>query len=344
MRNRKLFLLAIALAFLLSAMGLAFAPASAMAASYLGGDAIPPDPDDPFGSTYVVVSGEISTGTINVRLIIEAGDAPDEYGDAIPGTAFRKEFAVSISDDLNPGNTVNTLLRAIDNNGNNGLAFYGVQGTNLVAFTETTNYLASVEVNDNYDAEWTDGGVAWTYAFNGWVFRVNDKFPAMEDSPDNWIGANILQTPLYDGDVVHLFYDLPSKLSPEEDDLAATFVRAKFNDYKNTTKKLTVQIQGHKTYIDPYNNNQMNVYNYANLGHGVIASLYAADGTTLAQRGQPSSEAGIVTFTNKNLAPGTYIVKTVPSYYEGEDTTFDTNIDNEYFVLTGAYCKITITE
>jgi hypothetical protein len=342
MRNKKLLSLVLALAFVFSAMGLAFAPSSAMAANtgqFLEGNAIPPT-TSPDCSTYEVVSGEISTGSITVTLVIEAGNSNAANGNVEQGTAFRREITKTIGADGSQ-NTVKSLLMAV--NGEDDLFF-----PNLTA---STDYLDVVEIDGGYNATWEEG----TWGLDGWVFRVNDKFPVQfftdEQGQTGWRGTEIHDTPLYDGNVVHFFYDFPSNFfggNPPSGDLAANYVRAVYKGFvPSDDKKLTVQLQGHKTYIlQNYPDYIMSVYNYEDLGSGVIASLYKKENgvLTLVQGGQPSWADGTVTFSgNVALASGgTYVVKTVPTYYYTTNTTWDDRVNTAYFILTGAYSEITI--
>jgi hypothetical protein len=348
MKHRnKVWLLVTALAFVFSAIGLGFVqPAAAATGEYLSGNAIPPND----GSAYEV--GGTSSGPIHVTLVIEAGVVLDEdgYVDPVAGPAFRKEISADIS---GTSNTVTSLLHAVDGTNDLGLVFKGRnnQGT-LIAFTNSTDYLAAV-VSD--DVKWVDGSVALTYAFNGWVVRINDKFPVRKisgRSGEGWEGTNILQTPIVSGDVVHLFYDMPSDLykgsgsSEGSGNIAANYVRAVYKNFANNT--LTVQLQGHKTYIDPNNNNIMNVYNYFNLGAGVTASLYNENGIPVKDNNNKnllstSNANGEVTFTSNSLtAGGKYIVKTTSTYYHNTDPDWDERVGGAFFVLTGAYSKIAI--
>jgi hypothetical protein len=325
MRNKKLFSLVIAIAFLFSAMGLvAFAPSSASAAvSYLDGTAIPPDPSDPDCSTVLV------DNTIEVTFIIEAGDAldPDGYVD-VPNTRFRKELSVAVSADFGKAITVTTLLDKVD--GTNGLTFYGKSGNNLVPFDDSTDYLAAVEVSgaSPYPATWEAG----VLGYDGWVFRVNDKYLVkVTDDGQGYEGLSILQTALADGDTVHFFYDFPSTLFG--DDYTANYVRGVFEDLTGNT--LTVQLQGHTTNIHG-NPPIMDVNDYADLAvSGISASLYQADGVTPVGGTATSGATGEVTFAG--VASGTYVLKTVPTYH-----VYGGDLDDAFFNLTGAYSEIIV--
>jgi hypothetical protein len=334
MKHRKLWSFVIALAFLFSAMGMAFAPSSAVAANpgdYLSGDAIPPTSDADC-STYLI--GEPTTDAISVTLVMEAANAYDYMADVKPGTAFRKELQVSLTGA--GGKTISSVLIAADAAPANGLAFFDEHGA---AFGPTSKELKKVVLSGSYSATWQAGFVG----FDGWEYRINDKFPVQLTSNGlGYEGPYPYDTPVYNGDVVHFFFEFPSDLDEEYAHLEANYVRAVYKGFNNTTKKLTAQLQGHKVYIEPISPYIMSVYNYVNLGSGMIASLYDATGTTLIQRGQPSDLNGVVTFTDNSLVPGTYVIKTVPAYYYDNDEEWFYGGDAPYFTLTGAYSFVTI--
>jgi uncharacterized surface anchored protein len=110
-------------------------------------------------------------------------------------------------------------------------------------------------------------------------------------------------------------------------------VRGVFDGYDGSDP--VIQLQGHKTNIHG-SDAIMGVDDYVDLGEGVTASIYRLDGTQVGTS-EESDPAGEVTFTD--LAPGTYILKTVPTYYEDEE---EYGFENAFFILTGAYSEITI--
>jgi hypothetical protein len=354
MRNKKLFSFVIGLAFLFSALGLAFAPSSALAETgeewglgeltlakvtagpgdYLSGDAIPPYPYNPDPDNYsAYLIGEKVSDEITVTFIIEAGNAKPTASSLTQGTAFRKEFQVSLTGPSDK--TITSVLMAVDADPSNGLALFDTSGN---PFGPASKELKKVVLSGSYSATWEAGKLA----FDGWEYRINDLFPT-EPTEDGlgYQGPYPYDTPVYDGDIVHFFYDIPADVFGGSGNLAANYVRAKYGSFDSTNKKLTVQLQGHKLYIEP-TDYILDVFNYVNLGSGMIASLYAADGSTLLQAGQPSWADGTVTFTNNSLAPGKYVVKTVPAYYYTTSTLWARRVNTAYFTQTGAYSEITI--
>jgi hypothetical protein len=344
------------LAFVFSAMGLAFAPSSALAETgeewglggptitkvtagpgdYLSGDAIPPYPENPDPDNYsAYLIGEPTTDEISVTFVIEAGNVKPNLRSVTQGTAFRKEQQVSLTG--TDAKTITSVLMAVDADPTNGLALLDENDT---AFGPTSKELKTVVLSGTYSATWKAGQLG----FDGWEYRINDLFPTKPTEDGlGYEGPYPYDTPVYDGNVIHFFYDIPADVFGGSGNLAANYVRAKYSSFDSSAGKLTVQLQGHKLYIEP-TNYVMDVYNYVNLGSGMIASLYAADGTTLLQARQPSWTDGTVTFTDSNIAAGMkYIVKTVPAYYYTTNTAWAVRINTAYFTQTGAYSEIEIT-
>jgi hypothetical protein len=301
----------------------------------LSGDAIPPYPYNPDPDNYsAYLIGEPVTDEITVTFIIEAGNAKPSISSLTQGTAFRKEFQVPLAG--SDPKTITSVLMAVDADPANGLAFFDWNGN---PFGPASMQLAKVVLSGSYSATWEAGRIG----FDGWECRINDLFPT-ELTYDGlaYRSPYSYETPVYDGDIIHFFYEFPTDLSASIGHLETNYVRAKFGSFDSTAKKLTVQLQGHKFYIDPLPPYTISVFNYTNLGSGFIASLYAADGTTLLQAGQPSWADGTVTFTNNSLASGTYIVKTVPGYYYTTNAAWGRRINTAYLTQTGAYSEITI--
>ncbi len=295
---------------------------------YLEGDAIPPTSSVDC-STYLVVEPASET-SIDVTFVIEAGDALEDY-EISEGSAFRLELPVSMSK-VSGLYTVTDLLDEV--NGSNGLEFYGANNS---AFTASTDYLDTVVYDDGIDEyTWKAGSLG----FDGWVFRVNDKFPVRVTSDLlGYEGTSILQTYLEDGDVVHFFYDLPSDLDSTSGSIAAKYVRGIYDS--SSTGSLTVQLQAHTTYIEPVSPFIYNVNNYIDMGSGVVARLYDSSGNPIGTS-QTSGSNGKVTFTNAGIGSGTYILKTNSVLYETNDPGWDWLVNGVYFELTGAYSKIII--
>lgn len=326
LKSRKLLAMLLALM-----MVLAILPMSAMAAGtgdYLAGNAIPPNPANPDSSTYEM-SVPASADSITVTLVIEAGDVIDlDWWEVVPDTSFRLEIPVTLGDGITSNTyTVTDLLAEVD--GTYDLTFYGKQGNSYIPFTDTTTYLAAVE----YDGDtWYDS----TYVFGGWAMRVNDQFP-VEPTADTlgYQGTGIIDTYIDDGDIIHFFFDYPTQFSPSDPNYAANFVRGIYEGH--TATNLSVQLQGHKTFIDQSTMDYiMSVYNYVDLGAGVTAYLYSTAGAMLDTA--VSDGYGVVEFDGVFDDDEVYIVKTAPTYNFA--TGWDEMLDGALFINTGAYSKI----
>jgi hypothetical protein len=154
-----------------------------------------------------------------------------------------------------------------------------------------------------------------------------------DDDGMGWVGADILQTNIRTGDVVHMFYDFPGDLNPNSGIFAANYVRGIFVD--SDTESLTVQLQGHSTFVYPVAPYTMYVDNYKNVQADVQAYLYDSTGELVGR--VLSDVNGRVKFSG-SFNPGTYIVTTDSIYYP-EYSIID---DDTYFALTGAYSEIVI--
>lgn len=322
--------------FLVLMMVLSFLPVSALAApldndgQYLEGNAIPPNPSNPLSATYEVAQPE-EAEEITVTLVVEAGDVVEWY-EVNPGSSFRYEHTFTLGD----GSTLDTytvtdLLYAANLAG--PLSFYDILGTSLTPITSSTDYIAAIEY----------GGDTWEYGqwgLDGWVFRVNDQFPVKEtDDELGYEGTSILQTYLKDGDVVHFFYDFPGIFTGSIGDVSANYVRGVY--VNDTGSSLTVQLQGHKTFISQ-STWIMSISNYIDLEDGIEAYLYEEDGTTPVGTAKISSSTGQVTFTGTFMPGETYVLKTEAVLHEITDPSWEDYASNAYFELTGAYSLIEI--
>jgi hypothetical protein len=292
---------------------------------YLEGNALPPPPnnsDNANCSTYLMETEAYASA--NVTFVIEAGDAVIDF-EAQPNTRFRYVEAVAATaSDPRVGVTVTDVLLAYMQTYGN-VVFYDGNG-NII--TPSSSYVGTVKTDN---AAWEAGQIG----LDGWVFRVNDKVPVQAtDDGLGYEGMSILQTKVQNGDIVHFFYDFPSDLDGDSGNIAANYVRA-FPTAAATSSSLTVQLQGHKTYIDPLNNYMFNIYNYVNLGADVIATVVDDNGRAIQER---SDANGTVTFGGAFTPGNSYTVETAATYYTNEDWDF---LDYAYFILTGAYSKVT---
>jgi hypothetical protein len=318
--------------------------------SYLGGNTFDPefDPEDPLCAAYVVPTLPPTTASIEVTLVIEAGDVI-ENDLVVPETAFRLHFPVTLPGDVE-GNKVEDLLNTV--NGTNGLTF-GITtvGAHEPAFLNTVTYANPIPAKGTHTWGPRD------YEYDGWVFRVDDKFPIKplsNEFPDLYVGTLINETYLDDGDIVHLFFDYPTEFVDDSDigDLAAWYVRTDpYNiDYDSGSHTLTVPLQMHNTYLQqaiPVENTQMQVNNYNDLAgfdeYPMTGRLLDLDGIAIPGVTMTYDvETGSAIFTGANITPGeTYIVDT-EAVLRPIDGDWQENINDAYFYLTGAYSKIAV--
>jgi hypothetical protein len=314
---------------------MAFGAAGAIGDEWLHGNAIPPDYTNPNSSVDLSPTPQEN---IWVTLVVEAGDVVEDFA-AVEGTAFRivvpnislgdltTESLYTVTDVLVKADVISSELQFKDANGN--------------PLTDKSNYLAEVDYTTASGTNaWTDGQVG----YDGWVFRKDDQFPLFKtDSTEHYQGTSILQTYVSNGDVIHLFYDLPSGLDEELDDVAANYIRAKY--ISDTGSTLTVGLQGHKTYIGPGANPDFDVYNYLDFATaGVAVELWQGDGGGRAPLATATTNAnGQATFSY-TVGPGeTYFVRSASELRDLSDTDWDFLTD-AYFLYTGAYSKIVIPQ
>jgi hypothetical protein len=333
---------------------------------YLGGDTFDPefDPSDPLCAAYEVPTSPPTTASMEVTLVIEAGDLAVQYGDVIPNTRFRKVVNnVTLDENTDGGYTVLGLLNEVD--GSNGLSFditgNDDPGAHWPAFLNSVTY-ADPQKGTN---TWAPG--QWGY--DGWVFRVSDreddykdKFPVKElvkesvPYPGYYEGTLIDETYLYDGDIVHFFYDFPATFSSGLGHIEANYVRADFDnvDYDPASHTLTVPLQFNYSYIVPgdapdHSDDQMCVWNYGTMAYvsdePITGRLLDLDGVEVpgGEMTNFDIEEGTAVFAGAVLTPGTeYIVETdnVPRYIDDEE--WHDAINDAYFYFTGAYSRITV--
>ena len=291
---------------------------------YLEGTAIPPDSTNAACSAYAVTTPATSTNA-KITLIVEAGDAFEGY-EIQENSAFREVITVNLTATSAQNFTVENVLKAAEQ-GNSGIGF---------SIKQTANgpYLESVE-HGNFT--WEKGQIG----FDGWVFRVNDKFPVVATTDGvGYEGTSIGNTYVKDGDVVHFFYDFPSQLQASIPSLAANYIRGTLTSW--TASSLTVQMQGHKTDIQATSPYIMSVNNYENIGMGISVKLYSIDvsgALTLVATGTTDTN-GQVVFSGSFSAGTKYIVQTESEKYTMTDPNWSDWVNDVYFTRTGAYSKM----
>lgn len=323
MKKGLVLVLALIMVFAMSTSVFAVSGITGNNGQYLEGTAIPPTTDADC-STYVVTTPTASTSA-GVTLVVEAGDAFENY-EIQEGSAFREIMTVSLTATSAQNFTVEDVLEAA-NETSSAFNF-------SIKQTSSGPYLEYVEYGDY---TWEEGQIG----FDGWVFRVNDKFPVeITDDEVGYQGASIGETYVKDGDVIHFFYDFPSQLTSSIPSLAADYIRGTLTSWNASA--LTVQMQGHDTDIQATYPYIMSVNNYENLGAGVTAYLYSVGSSgmlTLVSTGTTNS-SGQVTFVGSFTSGSNYVVQTDNEEYTTTDPTWADWIDGVYFTKTGAYSKI----
>ncbi len=289
---------------------------------YLEGDAIPPDANNSDCASHLMTQ-PVAADSINVTLVVEAGDAISNFS-LMSNTRFRKEIQVTLTNPTPKNFTVyDAVVKANTMTSTTGLSF-GLSGS----------YVNSISHSGN---TWTAGQLG----FDGWVFRVNDKFPVQPTSDGvGYEGTSITQTQISNNDVIHWFYDFPSQLDPDTPSCAADFVRAK--KVSSSANQLTIQMQGHITDIAPVSPYIMSIDNYNNLGAGVAVGLYSTSNLNTALATATTNSSGQVTFSGNFNIGDTYIVKSTSTYYYCPNPNWSWLVDEAYFRLTGAYSRIVI--
>ena len=321
---KKVFALVLALVLVMSMSVSAFALGDGL----LHGTGVPPT-NTATCSTYRADQVTPSTGTVTVTLVMEAGNAFSwdyEYGYSIPDSGF---YAIETKTFYNvvDGVTVMDLLNAVDNSNSYGLEFDIVTSQQF-----PKGYLSTVSRHvSGQTADWEGNG---QWGFDGWVFRVNDKFP-VEAVNGGYQGVAAEDTYLANGDIVHFFYDAPSNFD-DDTMTAANYVRARYVVAQGGNY---VQMESHDTFIDQENDWDFYVNAYTPLSAGVAVTIYSANNPTVGTTYYTDSN-GVI---NCNLSAGTYIAKTASSFFDFEDTDWEDYFDNEtYFEYTSAYSVFTV--
>ncbi len=333
--TKKLLALVVVLAMVMS---LGFSAGAIGEGQILYGTGIPPTTafGTAYSSAYLVGNSGDTSGT--VTLVIEAGDAFSwDLFSTVVGSAFLKYKTYSLSNQN--GITVLDLLNAAANDSSMGLTF-----------SISNNYLYSVS-RDGTDwhagqsgeaAEWFSGG---SWGFDGWVFRVNDKFP-VESYNGAYRGTDIATTYLHNGDIVHFFYDAPSNF--DDDNIpAANYVRGVYTN--RNANGIYVQLESHDTFIDQLDYWKLYVNKYEQSGAGLTAYLCSVvtdpiTGVTTCScvDDATADSTGKVQF-DANIPGGDYLLITSSTLYEfTPDSTFGDMCEDAYFEYTSAFCKINI--
>lgn len=307
-------LMSLALMFSMSATALAAAEGTDSTKPLLG-DGLPGAGTEATASAYVVGAANMAASA-TVTLVVEAGDAFDaETFEVVKNTAFSTTLVLDVTDlDGETGLTVMDVILSANNTGY--ITFATSEGSK-------PNFKDIVTYNGH---EWTSG----TFGYDGWTFCLNDRFPLIPFE-SGYIGAAINETPIWTGDVIHFYFDLPSQLG---EDVSSSYVRGVLSDQQSDT--VTVQLQGFKLFIGAGADPDMWVYEYVNLDAGIQTTLVDSNGVTHTAT---SDADGQVTFTD--VAAGTALLTTEQVLLTGLEV-YDF-LDNWLLKYTGAYCPISVS-
>lgn len=286
------------------------------------------------GDGYYVVTGTTTTGPINVKVVIESRQFSEDDASVISEIL---DVNVSTMSESGKGFTVRDAMLAVQNDASNGITLYNGTGG---LFTSEDTYIRSMEQNGkNYEPAlpFYDSNPQYSYALDGWTFRVNGRYPlsTTDGSPTTPgpVGTSIEETPISEGDVIHFYWDYPyNKTSSEL--YSAKFITPDAS-YANGT--LNVNIKASDAYFDNSMYWHINSFSTYTGATSAAVTLYNANGTQVAGATGTIDTNGSCSITGLNLNPGTYYVKTATTSYKGAD-----GYDEDYEEVTLQILKTTM--
>ncbi|ACV62810.1 hypothetical protein Dtox_1974 [Desulfofarcimen acetoxidans DSM 771] len=253
-------------------------------------------------ASYIQGTAPIYTDqTINVDLVVESRTISGSYIYTTINNVL-----------LTAGETaqsffVRDVLLAVQDMGN-----YTFNGTDGNPIDSGDSYFYSV-TDENSIVTY---GPTSQYAWDGWVFRINNKFP-LESAG---LGASIATAYVTDGDVINIYHDDASSSTS-----CADFAKiASITD--NDSNTLTVNVKASCQYYGPAPTYTWNLTNFANY-QGVTVKAYNESGTLVTSGTTDSS--GNVDLNVGSFGSHTYKVEVVR-------TTFGNGlIENTTDTVTG---------
>lgn len=268
------------------------------------------------GNGYYLVGDATTGGPINVKVVIESRQFSEDDASVISEVL---DVNVSTMSEASKGFTVRDAMLAVQNDESNGITLYNGTGG---LFTNTDKYIRSMKQNNkNYEPAlpFYDPNPQYSYALDGWTFRVNGKYPlsTTDGSPDipGPVGTSVDETPISNGDVIHFYWDYPyNKTSSEL--YSAKFITP---DASYADGTLNVSLKASDAYFDNSMYWHINSFSPYTDAINAIVTLYNADGTQVSGVSGSINENGLCQINGLNLSSGTYYVKTATTAYKGAD-------------------------
>jgi hypothetical protein len=85
------------------------------------------------------------------------------------------------------------------------------------------------------------------YPIDGWMFKVNGKFPTSTSSSTNAEGLDVSHTYIQDGDVIYFFTDYPWK---ENNVIKSAYFVSAFTSYNDDTHKLKITLKQNRDFYN----------------------------------------------------------------------------------------------
>ncbi len=202
-------------------------------------------------------------------------------------------------------------LCAIQGDGDTAPQFLNVNGSPI---TSTSTYFRSIKMNNVTYAPPTE------LSIQGWMFRINDKFPLIEEYGEPNTSSSILSTTgeakgetistafIKSNDVITVYYDIPLPGS------AADYTR--ITNVSNTSSSITANVQSSKSWFNKIDLSCWHILDFTTFNTTVY--LYDEDGEELTHA---STSSGSVTFNRTVVAGEKYTLRVKTARLAGAITT-----------------------
>jgi len=202
-------------------------------------------------------------------------------------------------------------LCAVQGDGNTAPQFLNVNDNPI---TSTSTYFRSIKMNNVTYAPPTE------LSIQGWMFRINDKFPLIEtygepntsssifSTTGNAKGETISTAYIKSNDVITVYYDIPLPGS------AADYTR--ITDVSNTSSSITASVQSSKSWFNKIDFSCWHILDFSSFNTTVY--LYDEDGVELTHA---STSSGSVTFNRTVTTGEKYTLRVKTARLAGAITT-----------------------